>query len=118
MAAFNSTQTNINTAGRAFDVRLQLPFQIEKISCCLDGMASIEPLSLVGKRVRVGELLQADYDDDRGPVDESFVYEAKVLAVHIGSADDGIETSLLLKQDGFEPDYVDISRLTLLKVLG
>jgi hypothetical protein len=118
MAVSNFTQTSMNTVGSAFVAYSQPPFQIEKISCWLDGFSTAEPLSLLGKRVRLGELLQADYDDDRGPVEESFVYEAKVLAVHVGSADDGIETSLLLKEDGFEPDYVDIGRLTLLKVLA
>jgi len=51
-------------------------------------------------------------------VEESYVYEAKVVAVHIGSAADGIESSLLLRpNDVNHENYVDISRLTVLEVL-
>ncbi|HBO7119166.1 TPA: hypothetical protein L4871_006615 [Pseudomonas aeruginosa] len=45
------------------------------------------------------------------------MYEAKVIAVQVGSVADGVETSLLLKQDGYSSDFVDISRLTVLEVL-
>lgn len=92
--------------------------KLKKISCWKDGSFSADPFVFLGRRIRVGEQLQACYDDERGLVEESYVYEAKVVAVHIGSAADGIESSLLLRpNDVNHENYVDISRLTVLEVL-
>lgn len=118
MAASNSTQTVVNAAAHGFNTLGWFPHQVEKISCWHGGFFSADPFVFLGRRIRVGELLQACYGDDRGLVDESWIYQAKVVGVHIGSPEDGIETSLLLREDGVESeDYVDVSKLTVLAVL-
>jgi len=118
MAASNVTQVQRNACVHAFGSFGQNQFQAEKISCWKDGSFSADPFVFLGRRIRVGEQLQACYDDERGLVEESYVYEAKVVAVHIGSAADGIESSLLLRpNDVNHENYVDISRLTVLEVL-
>jgi hypothetical protein len=118
MAAFNSTQTNINTAGRAFDAFHQLPFQIEKISCS-DGVSSVSPAALLGKRIRYAEVLLMQIDIGDGDAFRSYISSGVVLAVNIGSPEHGIETSLLIQQDGYKySDYADISHITVLEVLG
>lgn len=117
MAALNVTQAGVTAAAQVFVSVVEIPSELEKISCWFGGRSLANPFDFFGKRIRVGEQLQAHYGDDRGFVDESVVYEAKVVAVHVGSAADGVETSLLLKQDGYSPDFVEVSRLTVLEVL-
>lgn len=118
MAALNGTQASVSAVAQGFVWPGAIPVQLEKISCWKGGSFSADPFVFLGRRIRVGEQLQACYDDERDLVDESIVYEAKVVGVHIGSAADGIESSLLLRPDGYErEDYVDISRLTVLEVL-
>jgi len=118
MAALHVTQTTQNAQVQGFDALAPKAVQLEKISCWKGAFFSADPSVLLGRRVRLGEQLQACYDDERGLVDESIVYEAKVVGVHIGSAADGIESSLLLRWDDCKhEDYVDISRLTVLDVL-
>ncbi|WP_338524589.1 hypothetical protein NUH87_02630 [Pseudomonas batumici] len=118
MDALNSTQTAVNAVAIGFGGLASLSFQLEKISCWNGSFLQVDPLVLLGKRIRVGEHLQACYDDGRDLVNESFVYGAKVVAVHVGSVADGIESCLLLRPDGYEhEEYVDISRLTVLGVL-
>lgn len=115
MAALNLTQVNVGIAVAGFMLSEGLAFQYEKISCWNGTLLEVEPLALFGKRIRVGEHTQGIYDAD-GYVHESVFYEAKVVAVQLGSVEDGIETSLLLRQDGMEPDYVNVSSLTVLEV--
>lgn len=118
MAALNVTQVHANAGVHTFGALALNQLQIEKISCWKDGFFSADPFCFLGRRIRVGEQFQASYDDERGLVDESYVYEAKVVAVHVGSAVDGIESSLLLRPRGVDHEnYVDISRLTVLEVL-
>jgi len=118
MANANSIEHRESSGFSAVAVNSSLTGQREKISCWKYGFFSADPFVFLGRRIRVGEQLQASYDDERDLVDESIVYEAKVVGVHIGSAADGIESSLLLRLDGYEhEDYVDISRLTVLEVL-
>lgn len=118
MAALNGTQAGVSAAVQGFSALGGISVQLEKISCWKGAFFSADPFVLLGHRIRLGEQLQACYDDERGLVDESIVYEARVVGVHIGSAVDGIESSLLLRQDGYtHEDYVDISRLTVLEVL-
>ncbi|ALY40150.1 hypothetical protein V4W63_32865 [Pseudomonas aeruginosa] len=118
MAALNGTQAGVSSVVQGFVLPSATPAQLEKISCWNGGSFSADPFVFLGRRIRVGEQLQACYGDERDLVDESIVYAAKVLGVHIGSAADGIESSLLLRLDGYEyEDYVDISRLTVLEVL-
>ncbi len=118
MAALNVTQVQANAGARGFDAFGQKQLQVEKISCWKGRSFTADPFCFLGRRIRVGEQLQACYDDERGLVEESYVYEAKVVAVHIGSAADGIESSLLLRpNDVNHENYVDISRLTVLEVL-
>ncbi|MNZ95613.1 hypothetical protein D3C78_1147730 [compost metagenome] len=117
MAALNATKSYIDGNSQTWGVGTVPILELEKISCWKDGPFFADPFVFLGRRIRVGELLQACYDDERGLLDESYVYDAKVVGVHIGSAADGIESSLLLRPDGYEhEDYVDISKLTVLKV--
>ena len=117
MAALNVTQAGVNAVAQGFVSLGASLVQLVKISCWQGGFFQANPFAFLGKRIRVGEWVQGCYDDDRDFVDESIVYEAKVVAVHVGSVEDGIETSLLLKQDEIDPDHVDVSRLTVLEVL-
>lgn len=118
MAALNGTQSNVESVAQAFALPGLNLLQNEKISCWKGAFFSADPSVLLGHRVRLGEQLQACYDDERGLVDESIVYEAKVVGVHIGSAIDGIESSLLLRWDDCKhEDYVDVSKLVVLEVL-
>lgn len=88
----------------------ELP-ELEKISCSLASLGESELLGLRGKRIRV---LQ------------SFMYQpvsrfvAQIMAVHLPASGSGIETSVLLREDGYSADqldYVDVTHLTLLEVL-
>jgi len=117
MAALNGTQSNVSAVAKGFALPGISPFELEKISCWEGGSFSADPFAFLGLRIRVGQQLQACYDDDRDFVDESIVYEAKVVGVYIGSAENGNETSLLLKQDGYDPDCVHVSNLIILAVL-
>lgn len=114
MAALNVTQADVSAVANGFDACVRFPFQVEKISCWNGSFLQIDPFVFFGKSVRVGETLTFAGDDDPAL---TYVYEAKVVAVHVGSVEDGIETSLLLRQDGSDPDYVTISNLTVLEVL-
>ncbi len=117
MAALNVTQTGMTAGAQRFLSVVEIPAELEKISCWFGDFSQANPFDFFGKRIRVGEQVQSHYGDDRGFVDESIVYEAKVIAVQVGSVADGVETGLLLKQDGYSSDFVDISRLTVLEVL-
>ncbi|EIU3495207.1 hypothetical protein IPC367_29275 [Pseudomonas aeruginosa] len=117
MAALNVTQTGMTAGAQRFLSVVEIPAELEKISCWFGGCSQANPFDFFGKRIRVGEQVQSHYGDDRGFVDESIVYEAKVIAVQVGSVADGVETSLLLKQDGYSSDFVEVSRLTVLEVL-
>jgi len=117
MAALNVTQADATAAAQRFVSVVEIPCELEKISCWMGAGSLANPFDFFGKRIRVGERVEGYYGDDRGFVPESVVYEAKVVGVHVGSAQDGIETSFLLKQDGFDPDYVEVSRLTVLGIV-
>ncbi|KSM17188.1 hypothetical protein ACEP1N_32935 [Pseudomonas aeruginosa] len=117
MAALNVTQPGMTTGVQLLGSASQSLLQLEKISCWRGRFFQVDPLFLFGKRIRAGVLVESCYDDDRDIVDESIVIEAKVIAVQIGSASDGIETSLLLKEDLYEPEFVDVGCLTVLEVL-
>ncbi|HBO3435319.1 TPA: hypothetical protein NEQ81_006490 [Pseudomonas aeruginosa] len=115
MAALNVTQAGVTTAVQEFDAALSAAVHHEKISCS-DG-APLEPLALLGGRFRVGQTALVDHDDDRGLVFESWVYDADVLAVSVGSPLHNVPTRLLLLEDGYsvdQVDYVEVSRLVIL----
>lgn len=115
MANFNFTQHDAGSVGRAFCAPAAFQFEVEKISCWNGSLLQVDPFCLLGKRIRVGEHIPG-FCDSHELVHESIFYVAKVVAVHVGSAEDGIETSLLLKQDGCDLDYVTVSNLTVLEV--
>ena len=118
MAALNVTQVNVNTVLPGFLPSGVLAVQHEKVSCWKGRFFSADPFDFLGRRIRLGEQLQACYDDDRDLVDESIVYVAKVVGVRIGSQVDGIQSSFLLRPDGYaSEDHVDISNLVVLEVL-
>lgn len=117
MDVLNVTQVSAVSACKLFLGDTQTSVEIEKISCWLGGLSSANPFEFIGKRVFLGDRGDALVSDPRmvGWVD---FYSAKVLAVHVGSFSDGIETSLLLRNDrGGSDDYVPVSRLTVLGVL-
>ncbi|WP_434038985.1 hypothetical protein [Pseudomonas aeruginosa] len=115
MAALNVTQASLSGAVHGFCDVAENGFQLEKISCS-DG-APLDPLALLGGRFRVGQTALVDHDDDRGLVFESWVYDADVLAVSVGSPLHNVPTRLLLLEDGYsvdQVDYVEASRLVIL----
>lgn len=72
----------------------------------------------MGKTIRFAELMLSEVGLFEGDAYESSISVATVLAVHLGSIEHGIETSLLLQDsDGSDPYYSDISKLTVLEVL-
>lgn len=72
----------------------------------------------MGKRIRFAELMLVEVGLFEGDAYESSISVATVLAVHLGSIEHGIQTSLLLQDvDGSDPYYSDISKLTVLEVL-
>lgn len=87
-------------------------FQLEKISCSMATLSEPELLDLRGKRIKVVQHFQNALPDER--------FIARVLAVHLPASDSGVETSLLLIEDGHgadSGDYVDVADLTLLEQL-
>lgn len=87
------------------------PHQLEKMSCSLASLGESELLSLRGKRIRV--LQQVEHL----PVSR---FIAQVMAVQLPASGSGVETSVLILEDGYSSDqldYVDASELTLLEVL-
>lgn len=117
MAALNVTQTGMTAGGQCFVSVVEIPTELEKISCWFGGCSQANPFDFFGKRIRVGERLEGYYGDGCGFFPGSAIYDAKVIGVHVGSAQDDIETSLLLKRDGCVADFVEVSRLTVLEVL-
>ncbi|RIA35935.1 hypothetical protein DFO61_0388 [Ectopseudomonas oleovorans] len=92
--------------------------ELEKISCSVRGKSGLHPLHLMGKRIRFAELMLVEVGLFEGDAYESSISVATVLAVHLGSIEHGIETSLLLQDvDGSDPYYSYISKLTVLEVL-
>lgn len=118
MAAFNSTETLTASGFSPFAAGgFELP-EIEKISCSFRGKAFVHPLQLMGKTIQFVEVVESEIGIGEGYANESSISVATVLAVHLGSIQHGIETSLLLQQaDGSDAYYSDISRLTVLEVL-
>lgn len=118
MDALNVTQIGAGSACRVFFGTADSSVELEKISCWFGRFSTANPFEFFGKRVLLAEQTSFHYADDRGFVERPVVYSAKVLAVHVGSLEDGIETSLLLKRDGSDDaDYAPVSRLMVLQVL-
>lgn len=85
--------------------------ELEKISCPLASLGEPELLNLRGKRIRVLQTLEYS---------AMAPFVAQVLAVHLPASGSGIETSVLLCEDGHntdQSDYVDVSHLQLIEVL-
>lgn len=118
MATFNSTETLAASGFSSFAAGgSELP-ELEKISCSFRGKAFVHPLQLMGKTIRFAEVVESEIGLGEGFANESSLAVGTVLAVHLGSIQHGIETSLLLQHaDGSDPYYSDISRLTVLEVL-
>lgn len=118
MATFNSTESPVTKGFAGFSANLLSMPELEKISCSVKGKAFIHPLQLMGKTIRFGEVVESEIGLGEGWAHESLIAIGTVLAVHLGSVQHGIETSLLISQDGgSDPYYADISKLTVLEVL-
>lgn len=102
-------------AGQAFNGKFEsgLPqHELEKISCSLASLGESELLNLRGKRIRVLQRVE------HLPVSR---FIAQVMAVQLPAFGSGVETSVLILEDGYSSDqldYVDVSDLTLLEVLS
>jgi len=73
----------------------------------------------MGKKIRLAELILSEVGFFEGDAYESSISVATVLAVHLGSIEHGIESSLLLQDDdGSDPYYVYLASLTILEVLS
>ncbi|MBA1238695.1 hypothetical protein G7015_09420 [Pseudomonas kunmingensis] len=120
MAVLNSTETTVASGFEGSSESLLSIPELEKISCSIRGETSVHPLWLVGKHIRFAELILSDTEACVGDGDplESHISSGRVLAASIGSIEHGVDSSLLIQQDGFEfSEYVDISSLTVLEVL-
>lgn len=108
MAVHNFTETPATRGFAGLSAGLSRMPELEKISCSVGGNFWIHPLALMGKRIR-------SFYSDHGA---NSLNLSTVLAVHLGSIQHGIETSLLLQDsDGSDPYYADISQLTVIDVL-
>lgn len=116
MAIVNSTG---NRSFSVFQGFCPLPLQLvehEKKSSSDALFSDRDLLDLLGRRVRVAHLVEV-ISGECPYFLSSRIYEAKVLAVQLGSFSDFIETSLLLLEDGYDqPDCINVSNLTLLRV--
>lgn len=116
MANANFTGHSAPAGFDAFPKSLLSMPEIEKKSCSLRGVL-IHPLELMGKRIRFAELMLSQVGLFEGDAFESAISFGTVLAVNLGSIAHGIQTSLLIQEDGFAPYYSDVSDLTVLEVL-
>ncbi|WP_164329129.1 hypothetical protein [Pseudomonas viridiflava] len=82
----------------------------EKISCSISGIPAVDPLGLVGFHVSVDEFLQS----------ETVSYGCVVLGYLSGCFSMGVESKLLLRQDGYEDglcdEYVPLSSLIVTSI--
>ncbi|WP_165666185.1 hypothetical protein [Metapseudomonas otitidis] len=83
----------------------------EKKSCSMAALSELELLDLRGKRILVSEQFKHTLPDAR--------FVARVMAVNLPLPNSGLETSLLLSQEGYGEDfdtmdYAPVSRLTLI----
>lgn len=112
MANTNVTGTHETYGYEAFSLCPEKRHELEKISCSLSSFSESELLELRGKRIRV--LQSFKYQ----PVSR---FVAQVMAVSLPVQGSGLETSVLLREEGCnaeELDYVDAAQLTLLEVLS
>jgi hypothetical protein len=120
MASTNATNSARNNLALPFAAPDILPPELEKISCSTRCQNSIHPLKLVGKRIRVAELMEVEVGLCEGDALQSHITESTVLAVNIGSIEHGVASSLLLT-DMARPNigsyYANIADLTILDVL-
>ncbi|MFO1880588.1 hypothetical protein QOT71_20330 [Pseudomonas aeruginosa] len=115
MAALNGTQAGSRGVTAGYCGEAVTGFQLEKTSCSFRGKIALYPLGLIGRRIRIAQLLESDYGD--GPVLESSIGVSTVLAVHLGAQSLGSGSSLLLQDDASsDPYYADLSRITILDV--
>lgn len=118
MAVHNSTQTLAAPGLPAFHANLLNLPELEKISCRFRAKTVLHPLELMGKRIRNAQLLHVPNEEGYPFAPESSIFTSRVLAVHLGSIEHGIESSLLLQdEDGADPYYADLTMLTVLEVL-
>lgn len=84
----------------------------ENKSCSMASLTEQDLLKLRGKLIQVVQQFKHSLPDSR--------FIARVMAVHLPAYNSGVETSLLLLQEGCsldEADYVDVSALRLLRRL-
>ncbi|EMG0088291.1 hypothetical protein V4422_006752, partial [Pseudomonas aeruginosa] len=54
MAALNVTQTGMTAGAQRFLSVVEIPAELEKISCWFGGCSQANPFDFFGKRIRVG----------------------------------------------------------------
>lgn len=91
MSALNGTQAGSRGVTAGYCGEAVTGFQLEKTSCSFRGKIALYPLGLIGRRIRIAQLLESDYGD--GPVLESSI---------------GVST--------VRQYYADLSRITILDV--
>jgi len=117
MAHANSTLMPVNQASTSFAAAQVNPAQLEKISCSVRGKDAVHPLNLMGKRIRIAEMVLAEATLFEPFVYQSSIVDCTVLAVCLGSTQHGIPTSLLLVDDDCsDPYYSEIDKFVLLDV--
>ncbi|WP_152625750.1 hypothetical protein [Pseudomonas amygdali] len=118
MAHANYTATPVSQGLNTFPLASAFPSELEKISCSVRDKTRVHPLFLMGKRVRLAELMLVDVELFGSYAYESSIAVCTVLAVSLGSPEHGIETRLLLQDDSCDDRYYsDIGNLTILEVL-
>ncbi|WP_255342212.1 hypothetical protein [Pseudomonas aeruginosa] len=62
MAALNVTQTGMTAGAQRFLSVVEIPAELEKISCWFGGCSQANPFDFFGKRIRVGEQVTRMHD--------------------------------------------------------
>ncbi|MFA0968787.1 hypothetical protein [Pseudomonas amygdali] len=107
MAATNFTQVSFSSRESSIPLTFVSVPEREKISCSISGIPAVDPLGLVGFHVSVDESVESD----------TVSYGCVVLGYLSGCVPMGVESKLLLRQDGYEDglydEYVPLSALII-----
>lgn len=94
--------------------------ELEKISCSTRDKIGIHPLELIGKTIKVAELVESEVGLFEGDAFQSFITISTVVAVVLGSSQHSFNHSLVLI-DVDRPEcgsyQSDLANLTILDVL-
>ncbi|MBV4491601.1 hypothetical protein [Pseudomonas oryzicola] len=121
MAMLNFTANDAISGSAAFPSGFLAAPELEKISCSTRQKIHIHPLELIGKTIKVAELVECEVGLFEGDAYQSFITTSTVVAVTLASSEHGFDHSLILI-DVDRPEcgsyQSDLASLTILEVLS